>query len=97
MEKGIIIFKHDSRFKFLECLQNWWPPTAVHKCEPIIRLINTPLRMCHGIGMYAFRSVTGISLVIVTRSNMRKIFFLKLAVFFRAHSRFILVRSQWRN
>ena len=51
---------------FLDCLQNCWPPTALHKCDPIIRLINTPLRMCRGIGMYAYRSVTGISLVIMT-------------------------------
>ena len=27
---------------------------------------NTPLRMCRGIGMYAYRRVTGISLVIMT-------------------------------
>ena len=44
MEKGIIIFKHDSRLKFSRCLQNCWPPTALHKCDPITRLINTPYR-----------------------------------------------------
>ena len=66
MEKGIIIFKHDSGLKFSRLFAKFWSPTAVHKCDPIIRLINTPLRMYRGIGMYAYRSVTGISLVIMT-------------------------------
>ena len=65
MEKGIIVFKHDSRLKFSRLFANW-PPTAVHKCDSIVRFINTPLRMCRGIGIYAYRSVTGISLVIMT-------------------------------
>ena len=78
----------------LDCFQNCWPPTSVHKCDPIIHLINTPLRMCRGIGMYAYRSVTGISLVIMIRENIS----LKDQLFiFRAHSRFILDRSQWHN
>ena len=66
MKRGIIIFKYDSRLSFLDCLQNCWPPTATHECDPIIRLINTPLRMYRGIGMYDYRSVTGLSLVIMT-------------------------------
>ena len=41
--------------------------TALHKCDPLlIRLINTPLRMCRETGMYADRSITSISLVIMT-------------------------------
>ena len=66
MEKGIIIFKHDSRVNFSRLFAKLRPPTALYKCDPIIRLINTPLRMCRGIGMYAYRSVTGILLVIMT-------------------------------
>ena len=66
MEKGIIIFKHNSRLKFSQLFAKCWPPTALRKCDPIIRLINTPLRMCRRIEMYACRSVTGISLVIMT-------------------------------
>ena len=27
------------------------PPTTLHKCDAIIRLINTPIRMRRGIGM----------------------------------------------
>ena len=53
--------------------------------------------MCRGIGMYGYRSVTGISLVIMTWNNTWKQFFKRPAVFFRAHSRFILDRSQSRN
>ena len=53
--------------------------------------------MCRGIGMYAYKNVTGISLVIVTWNNMWKHFFKRTAVFFRAHSSFILGRSQSRN
>ena len=63
MENGIIIFKHNSRLKFSQLFAKCWPPTALHKCDPIIRLINTPLRMCREIGMYGCKSVTGISLV----------------------------------
>ena len=33
---------------FLDSLRNCWQPTAVHKRDAIIRLINTHLRMCHG-------------------------------------------------
>ena len=51
---------------FLDCLQNCWPPTALHECDPINCLA---LRMCRGKGMYAYRSVTDISLVIMTRNN----------------------------
>ena len=66
MEKGIILTNMILVRSFLDCLQICWPPTALHKCDPIIRLINTPLRMCRGIEMYACGSVTGISLVIMT-------------------------------
>ena len=66
MEKEMIICKHNFRLKFSRSLQNFWPPTALHKCDPLIRLINTPLRMCRGIRMYAYRSVSSISLVIMT-------------------------------
>ena len=66
MEKRIIIFKHDSRLKFSRVFAKLLAPNSVHKCDPIIRLINTPSRMCRGIGMYAYRRVTGISLVIMT-------------------------------
>ena len=51
MEKGIITFKYNSRLTFSRSLQNCWPPTAVQKCDTIIRIIDTPLRMCRGIGM----------------------------------------------
>ena len=52
MENGITIFKHNSRLKFSQLFAKCWPLTALHKCDPIIRLINTPLRMCREIGMY---------------------------------------------
>ena len=42
------MFRHNSRLKFLNSLQTCWQPTAVHKCDAIFRLINTPLRMCRG-------------------------------------------------
>ena len=30
-------------------MRNWWQPTAAsHKSDAILRLINTPLRMCRG-------------------------------------------------
>ena len=41
-EKGIITFKLNSRLKLFPSLRNFWPPTVVHKCGAIIRLINTP-------------------------------------------------------
>ena len=66
MEKGIIVFKHDSRLKFSRLFAKLLATNAVHKCDAIIRLINTPLRMCRRMGMYAYRSVTTISLVIMT-------------------------------
>ena len=53
--------------------------------------------MCRGMGMYAYRSVTGISLVIMTWNNTWKHLYKSPAVFFRAHSKFILGRSQSRN
>ena len=65
MKKGII-FKHNSRLKFSQLLQNCWPPTAVHKRDPMIRLINTPLRMCRGIEMHVLQKRTRIWLVIMT-------------------------------
>ena len=46
--------------------------TALHKCDSLIRLINTPLRMCRETGMYADRSITSISLVIMTWNNTWK-------------------------
>ena len=66
MQKGIKYSNKNLVLSFLDCFQNCWPPTAVHKCDPIIRLISTPLRMCRGIGMYVYRSGTGILLVIIT-------------------------------
>ena len=60
------MFKDNSRSKFFRCFAKLLATTAVHKCDPIIRLVSTPLRMCRGIGMYSYRSVTGISLVIMT-------------------------------
>ena len=65
MEK-VITFEHNSRLKFSPLLAKLWPPTAVHKCDTIIRLINTLLRMCREIGMQAYRIVTGILSVIMT-------------------------------
>ena len=59
-------------------MQNCWPPTAVHKCDPIIRLINSPLRMCREIAMYGYRSVTGSDYGI---KQYVKIFFYRPAVF----------------
>ena len=56
--------------------------------------------MCRGIEMYANRSITGISLVIIIWNNTREHFFKRPPVFvffFLAHSRFILGRSQSRN
>ena len=61
MKKGIMIFKHNSRLKFSR-----FKTTALHKCDPIISLTNTPLRTSREIGIYAYKSVTGISLVIMT-------------------------------
>ena len=50
IEKRTITFKRNSRLSFFDSLRNCWPPTAaVHKCDAIICLINTPLRMCRGI------------------------------------------------
>ena len=66
MEKGIIIFKHDSRLKFSRLFAKLLAPTTLHECDPINRLA---LRMCRGKGMYAYRSVTNILLVIMTRNN----------------------------
>ena len=51
MEKGIFTFKHNSRLGFFYALRNCWQPTAVHKCDAIIRLIKMPLRMCRGRDM----------------------------------------------
>ena len=66
MEKRIT-FKDNSSLKFFfHSLRNCWPPTAVHKCDAIIRLINTPLGICRGVGMRAYRIVIGTSLVIMT-------------------------------
>ena len=47
----MITFKHNnySRLKFSQdSLLNCWQPTAMHKCDAIIRIINMPLRMCRG-------------------------------------------------
>ena len=66
MEKEIIMFKDNSRLKFFRLFTNLLATTAVHQCDPTIRLINTPLRMCRGIRMYAYKSVTSFSLVIMT-------------------------------
>ena len=38
----------------------------VQTCDAIIRLINTPLRMCRGIGMQACGMVTGTGTSLVT-------------------------------
>ena len=47
MEKGIVTFKLTILIcNFLDSFRNCWPPTAVQKCDAIIRLINTRLRMC---------------------------------------------------
>ena len=41
IEKRIMTFKHNSRLKFFDSLRNCWQPTAVHKCDAIICLINS--------------------------------------------------------
>ena len=51
---------------FLDSLQNCWQPTAVHKSDVIIHLINIPSRMFRGREKQACRIVTGTSLVIMT-------------------------------
>ena len=51
----------------------------------MIRLINTPLRMCSGIGIYAYWSVTGISLVIMTWNITWKHFFKDQQLFSLEH------------
>ena len=67
MVKEIITFKPNSPLTFSSFfLQNCWQPTAVQKCDAIIRLINKPLRMCRGREMQACRIVGGSSLVIMT-------------------------------
>ena len=72
MEREIIIFEHDSRLKF----SRLFAEIAGHQMLYINVTQNSVLitrlyvllltRMCRGIGMYAYRSVTGISLVIMT-------------------------------
>ena len=95
MEKGSIKFKHYSRLKFSRLFAKLLATTALHKYDPIIHLITTPLRMCRGIGMHAYRSVcTGVSLLIMTWNNTRKHFLKDHLFFFRAHSRFMLDCSQ---
>ena len=42
--------------------------------------------MCRGIGMYAYKSVTGISFVIMTWNNTWKNFFKSSDVFFLEHT-----------
>ena len=56
-------------WSFLNCLQNCWPPTALDKCDPIIRLNYTLLRMCRKIEMHAYRRVTSTLLVIMIWNN----------------------------
>ena len=50
MEKDIT-FKHNSCLKLSNSMQNRWQPSALHKCEAIIRFINKPLRMCRRKGV----------------------------------------------
>ena len=61
IKKGTIVFKHNFRLKFSRLFAKLLATNCLTycKCGPIIRLINTPLRMCRGIRMYAFRSVYG--------------------------------------
>ena len=56
IEKGIIIFNHNSRLKLSRLFAKLLATNCLHKCDPIIRLINSPLRMFCGIGMYAYNS-----------------------------------------
>ena len=51
MEKEIITFKLYSRLKFSRFFTKLLATVRVHKCDAIIRLINTTLRMCRGVGM----------------------------------------------
>ena len=76
MEKGIIPFKHNSRFVccFLDSLLNCWQPTAVHKSDAMIRLINTSLQMCSGKEMKAYRIVIGMSLEIMPKQYVETFF-----------------------
>ena len=58
MEQRIITLKDNSRIKFFRFFAKLLATNCCTKmCDAIIRLINTPLRMCRGIGMY--RIVTG--------------------------------------
>ena len=66
MEKEKKTFKLNSRLTFLDSSRNCCQPTIVHKCDSIIRLIDTPLRMCRGRDTQAYEIVTGTSLVNMT-------------------------------
>ena len=70
-EKGIITCSKIILVRnCLDSLQNFLQPAStVHEWDVIISLINTPLWMCRGIGMQAYRIVTGASLVIMTWNN----------------------------
>ena len=62
-------------------MQNCWQATAVHKCDTMLHLINTPLRMCREREMQAYGIVAGISLVIIPTTIRENIFFLTPAAF----------------
>ena len=68
MEKGIITFKHNSPLMFFRIFAKLLATNCfkVYKFDAIIRLINTPLRMCRGRDMPACKIVIGTSLVIMT-------------------------------
>ena len=52
MEQRIITLKDNSRLKFSRFFAKLLATNCcIHKCDEIIRLINTPLRMRRGIGM----------------------------------------------
>ena len=94
-EKGSITVKETTRLKFSRFFAKFLATNCctVHRWDAIISLINTPLRMCRGIGMQVNRNVTDTSLVILTWNNTWKHFFKRPAVFFCAHSRFFRLQS----
>ena len=61
--------------------KNVFKNSTSDKCDAIIRLIYSSLRMCRGREMQAYRIVTGTLLVIMTGNYMKKAFFWKTSCF----------------
>ena len=86
IKKAIITFNVILVWRFRDSSRKCWQPTAVHKCDAIIRSICTLSRICRKRKMQALTIVTGTSLWLWSETIRENNFFKDQLFFFWGHT-----------